>query len=75
MKISKYNKKADKALADLYHSVGAKTWEQKFHTLELALGIVPGSQSFSRDLGWRSTTGMLEYEWLERMGLFQLTLV
>ena len=71
----KYNKKADKVLADIYRSVGAKTWEQKFHTLELALGIIPGSQSFSHNLGWRSKTGTLEYEYLERHCLIKLELV
>jgi len=72
----KYNKKADAYLAKLYKSVGAKTWEQKFNTLELALGVVPGSSTFSHpEIGWRSKCGCLEYELLERRGLIELVLV
>ncbi len=71
----KYNKKADKYLAAFYRSVGAKTWEQKFNVLELRLGIVKGSQSFSHDLTWRQKTGILEYELLEHEGLIKITYV
>lgn len=71
----KYNKKADKALADLYRSVGARTWKQKFHTLELALGVPSGSTYFSHDFGWEAKVGALEYEYLAQSGLIELTLV
>ena len=71
----KYNAKADKYLSNLYRSVGARTWQQKFRTLELALRIVADSSSFSHNPTWRQKVGMLEYELLSNNQLITLTTV
>ena len=71
----KYNKKADKFLKDFYASVGAKTWKQKYNLLEMRLDIVPGTQSFSHNPTWRQKVGMMEYEFLERNELIEVTYV
>jgi hypothetical protein len=70
----RYNKEADKFLEDLYKSVGAKTWKQKYNLLEMKLYVVSGSTGFSHDLGWKSKVGCLEYELLERNELIELVL-
>lgn len=70
----KYNVEADEYLNNLYKSVGAKTDKQKYHTLELKLGIVPGTQSFSHPLSWGQKVGILEYEVLECKELITLVL-
>jgi len=72
MKKYKFNKKADKFLEDLYNSVGAKTWEQKYNTTLFKLGYKSESVSFSHDPTWEQKTGMMEYDLLEGEGLITL---
>lgn len=69
----KYNKEADKFLKGFYNSVGAKTFEQKYNVLMIALGIDPKNQTFSHNPTWKQKVGMLEYELLENKGLIELT--
>jgi hypothetical protein len=69
----KYNTDADKYLRDLYKSVGATTWEEKFNTLELSLGVPSGSSNFSHNISWKQKCRALEYELLYTLGLLRLT--
>lgn len=71
----RYNEKADSYLENLYKSVGATTWEQKYHVLCLKMDILPRDQSFSHDPTWEQKVGMMEYDFLDRMRLISLTLV
>lgn len=73
----KYNKKADTYLESLYHSVGATTWEHKYNTLCIKMGVLPENQSFhsmpSGEVSWEQKVGSMEYELLERESLIELT--
>lgn len=71
----KYNKEADKYLADFYRQKKAKTAEQKFHAIRKKLKYALRDMSFSHAPTWRQKQGMLEYDLLERMDLIQLTYV
>lgn len=71
----KYNKAADAYLNDFYKLLGSKTWQQKYNALELALGVVPGTQSYSHNPSWEQKVGMMEYELLEIHGLIRITYV
>lgn len=71
----KYNKKADKYLADFYRQKKAKTAEQKFHAIRKTLKYAQRNMSFSHDPTWKQKQGMLEYELLERLDLITLTYV
>ena len=71
----KYNEKADDYLETLYNSVGATSWEQKYNTLCLKMGIRPENHSFSHAPSWEQKVGCMEYELLNELRLIQLTLV
>lgn len=71
----KYNKEADAFLTELYRSVGARTWLQRMNTLELKLGIVPGSQCYSHEPTTAQKVGMMEYDLLGFHNLINLVLV
>lgn len=62
----KFNKEADQYLDNLYDSVGAKTWNQKYNLLTLLLGQC----SFSHNPTDEQKVGAMEYEILEREGLY-----
>ena len=74
----KYNKEADKYLKELYDSVGATTWEQKFNTLLLKMGTDANNMSFSTfpatEVTWEQKAGAMEYELLDRLNLIELVL-
>jgi hypothetical protein len=67
----RFNKEADQYLTDLYDSVGAKTWNQKYNLLTLILGRC----NFSHDPTDEQKTRAMEYEILDRGGLLELVLV
>jgi hypothetical protein len=71
----KYNKKADKYLADFYCQKKAKTAEQKFHAIRKELKYAWRDMSFSHNPTWEQKQGMLEYELLDRENLIELTYV
>lgn len=68
----KYNKDADRCLAKLYASVGAKTWQQKYNTLILAMELTQTTNTFSHNPTWQQKATMMEYEYLEKRGLIKL---
>lgn len=74
----RYNEKADDYLDSLYNSVGAKTWEQKYHTLCLKMNVRPEDQSFHSfpggEVNWEQKVGCMEYELLDEMRLIKLVL-
>jgi hypothetical protein len=71
----RYNAEADKYLHELYASVGAMTWEQKYHTLCLKMNVDPRDQSFSHNPTWQQKAAMMEHEVLSARGLITLTTV
>ena len=71
----KYNKKADKYLADFYRQKKAKTAEQKFHAIRKKFKYALRDMSFSHDPTWEQKQGMMEYELLERLDLIKIVYV
>ncbi len=71
MKKYRFNKKADAFLQALYESVGATTDEQKYHTITLKLGYDEKNIGFSHNPTWAQKTAMMEYDLLEKEGLYQ----
>lgn len=69
----KFTQLADHYLENLYEGVGAKTPEQKYNTLVLALGASEDTINFSHNPSWEQKQTMLEYELLEKKRLIELT--
>ena len=69
----KFNEIADEFLEELYQSVGASTPEQKYNTLVLKLGYQDHTINFSHNPTWEQKQAMLEYEFLEREGLIEVS--
>jgi hypothetical protein len=69
----KFNKEADEYIEKLYNSVGATTWEQKYNTLLLKLDLNEECLYFSHNPTVEQKVGMLEYDLVERVGLFYPT--
>lgn len=66
-----FGDEADKFLSEFYASVGATSWEQKLVLLEMNLG----QWNFSHNPTAEQKVGALEYELLERKGLYTPTYV
>lgn len=69
----KYNYAADKYLEELYDKVGAKTAQQKYNVLILALGYQNDTINFSHMPSWEQKQSMMEYDLLEKKQLITLT--
>jgi len=65
----RFNKKSDEYLADLYESVGAKTWTQKLNLLTMKMGAC----NFSHNPTNEQKVACIEYELLENLGLYEHT--
>lgn len=70
----RFNSKADTALAELYHSVGAKTAEEKANAIKLAMGGDFTHYAAGGQVSDEMILGCLEYEYLSNAGLIDLVL-
>lgn len=70
----KYNEKADEALNKLYLAGNATSTDQRIEVIETALQERANFYAFGGELTPEMKLGCLEYEYLGRKGLIELTL-